>query len=845
MRLWHWINSGGKLIINKDFEKEILRLRKASQRMSEMKNDELFSFFDRLSRLWDPEHGSYYKEAYERLPEVLNYSKDMVRDGLDVVRAMIDKGNIRFDIEKSFGDEDILEDFKYSFDTRTHLKFRPLGIVAHISASNVFLSCVDSLVSSIITRNSSILKMPRVDRFFPKLFFSSIKEADKTGVISENISLWDFRGGSKEVEEILKKYCNGIVVWGGREAIESYRKDLPIDTRLIEYGPKYSFSIIHRKDRMDDVIERCSMDSIMWEQAACSSPHIIFVPEELVMEFAKGLYESIEKNSNIYPEPELDIDTQTEIMKYHRLGEAAAAFDGAIFLNSGKDNASVLVKKTEELETTCQFRNVIVSPYKELEEIYKKAQTVGRYIQTVSIWAERTDFFSITERLAHIGAFRFTVPGEMYTGKNGVPHDGEYPLRKLGDFIHIEHLNIDKRNEIYEFAKERTEFYQNRDEKKLLTRNECFENSPPFSRSMLSSDKLSGFIFSSGGTTGRPKYALYSSQDFDIMTRILAQIYRDGGIKETDRVANVFIAGNLWTSFLVANEALKKIGCLNFPIAGNSDFEVIDRYLERFKINAIVGLPSIIIRMAEICEEKGLNIKIDTILYGGEHFYKGAREYVKKVWGVKRISSAGYAAVDTGPVGYQCEHLDGALHHVCKDFVNLELVDQEENFIKEPNTPGEIVVTDINRYMMPIIRFRTGDMGRFVDINCPCGFKGKTFELLGRCDDVIVAGSTNLELSSLDITASEFKGLSAIWQVQVITENSKDKVLWYIEKRNESIEVSSDDVMQVLFKHAKNIKKTMESGWLDFEVRIVGSGEIERIERTGKVKKVIDKRKTQ
>jgi len=831
------------LIVNSDFEKDILRLRKASEKIGKLDNKTLYSFFDSLSRLWETD-GYYHKEALKRLPRILNYSTEMVRDGLDVVRAMIDKKNIRFDLEKTFGDEDILEDFKYSFDTKVHVRFRPLGVVAHISASNVFLSSVDSLVSSIITRNSTILKVPRIDRFFPQLFLESIREADKSGVITENISLWNFRGGTEYIEDIIKEHCDGIVVWGGEEAIKSYRKDLPVDTRLIEYGPKYSFSIIHRKDKMQEIIDRCSMDCIMWEQAACSSPHVIFVPEDIHESFAEGLLNALMNNSSKYPEPELDIDTQTEIMKFHILGEASAALEGDTFLSKKDKNISVLIKNIKHLETTCQYRNVIVSPYKALEEIYEKADRVGKYIQTVGIWAERTEYFAITERLTRSGAFRFTVPGEMYTGKNGVPHDGEYPLRKLGDFVHIEHINFDKRNEIYEYAKEKTQFYKDRDENQLLTRKECFENSPPFSREMLSSDELSGFIFSSGGTTGRPKYALYSSQDFDIMTRILAQIYRDGGIKKTDRVANVFIAGNLWTSFLVANEALKKIGCLNFPIAGNSDFEVIDGYLERFRINAIVGLPSIIIRMAEICEEKGLDIKIDTILYGGEHFYKGARDYIKKVWSVKRISSAGYAAVDTGPVGYQCDHLTGSLHHLCEDFVDLELIDKHGVFIKDTNIPGEIIVTNINRYMMPIIRFQTGDMGQFVDIDCPCGFKGKTFELLERCDDVIVAGSTNVELSSLDITASEFDGLSAIWQVQVITQNSKDKVIWSIEKRTPDVALTSEEVMNVLFRHAGNIKKTVESGWLDFEVRLVNTGDIDRVERTGKVKKVIDKRKT-
>ncbi|MCK9225589.1 MAG: aldehyde dehydrogenase family protein [Candidatus Muirbacterium halophilum] len=831
------------MIIDVDFLENLNLLKSNNKKLYNTDINTIITILNKVKKLWEDENSFYYKTSLEKLPDILGMPKNMVKQGLEVVKELLDYENIRFNLKKSIDNIEYLNEFQYKFDNQTYIRFRPLGVIAHISASNVFLSCVDSVVSGIITKNSNILKMPRKDRFFPELFLKSIIECDKDEIISSNIQLWDFRGGNLEVENILKNNCDGIVVWGGEEAVNSYRKDLSLHTKLIEYGPKYSFSIIFSEDDIEKIAYNTAMDIIMWEQSACSSPLVVYVKKEFAERFADLLYQDMTLLNNEFPQNTHDIDLATEVLKFRELNTMESILGNGKVKSIKNTLSTIVLSDNNNFELTPQNRNIFIKSFEEDDDILDNVRNLNRYIQTVSIWADRDKLLSFSEQLCQYGVYRITSPGFMYRGKNGTPHDGSYPLRELGEFVHIENLNIDRFNEIFDYAKYNTEFYKDWDKNRLLTRDDCFKNSPPFSMNMISGDSLEGFIFSSGGTTGKPKFALYSPEDFDIMTDILADIYRIGGISKDDKVANTFIAGNLWTSFLVANEALKKIGCTNFPIAGNSDFEVIDKYLEEFKINVIVGLPSIIIRMAEICEEHNIKINIDTVLYGGEHFYQGARDYITKVWNVKRISSAGYALVDTGPVGYQCEHLSGGLHHVCKDFVKFELVDENDNVINSYDKPGEIVVTNINRFKMPIIRFKTGDSGKLVKINCKCGFKGKTFELLGRCDDVIIAGSTNVELGSFDKAVSEFSELSSIWQVIVDTSNKKDIVTLKIECKPEIIDnFDIKKLIDRIFFYSKNIKKTTEQGWLDFKIELVATGQIPRVERTGKVKKVLDKR---
>lgn len=49
---------------------------------------------------------------------------------------------------------------------------------------------------------------------------------------------------------------------------------------------------------------------------------------------------------------------------------------------------------------------------------------------------------------------------------------------------------------------------------------------------------------------------------------------------------------------------------------------------------------------------------------------------------------------------------------------------------------GEIVVTDFNNYVMPVIRYRTGDEGKIKDGDCPCGRKHPIlYDIKGRRTD--------------------------------------------------------------------------------------------------------------
>jgi len=374
----------------------------------------------------------------------------------------------------------------------------------------------------------------------------------------------------------------------------------------------------------------------------------------------------------------------------------------------------------------------------------------------------------------------------------------------------------------------------------LLDRETFYRHSPPLSTAILTGPMTGAYVYASGGTTGEPKFALYSNEEYRIATDVLGFIYSTAGLVPEDVVGNLFLAGNLWTSFNVAGRALENIGCLNMPIGGATDFETMIKFLQAFDANAIVGLPSIIVKLAEEIDRRGSKLRIKKVLYGGEHLRAPTVEYLRRTLGCEFVRSAGYACVDTGPIGYQCPHLAGALHHVLDGYQLVEIIDPETGAVRENGEPGEIVATGLTRILMPVVRYRTGDLGRWVEMDeCSCGYSGRTFELLGRCDDLLVIGGINLLPSDVAPGLAKL-AVSQNFQIIARLRNGRDQLVLRLEAEKP---LRDAEVAEALKQSSYKIAETLNDGWLKFEIEWLPPGGLPRNPRTGKIKTVLDERR--
>lgn len=848
--------------------------------------NKILDILDNLGRLWAEPDYPPRKKALEYMPSVAGFHPTMVELALRAMRDALSRENLEKKIRQEIGEKEYLDRFTFSSSFGGYLRTHPLGIVLHVSAGNVFIGGIDSLIHGFLTKNVNLLKLSSADPLFPLLFARSLQEVDDDGVLSRSYAMLSFSSKDRHIEEELKKRCDAIVVWGGEEAVRSYREGLPVGTRLVEYGPKYSVSILTFAglvdSDLDEVARRVALDVSVWEQRACSSPQVLYLEEKkgsrLGGRFVGHLIRALEKVALELPQGDLSTDEKVELLKARELARVAEVLGEArVFYPRGRTDFTVIWEKSLDFRPSPLNRCLYLKSYSDWEEVLESLRPLGPYLQTVGLLAGTEEMERCCRDIASLGFSRITQVGKMWEDKPGSPHDGSYQIERLIRWTAIESVRErferpeglvpaergspewERTRDLLSFVRERSPFYRERlqgakiqdleDFERavpLLEKHHIYEHTPPQGEGILTGPLERSYVFASGGSTGAPKFTFYTYDEFDRVTTVLSEIYQIAGISTDDVVGNLFMAGNLWTSFLVANEALEKLGCVTLPIAGNADIELIIRYIKLFSPTALLGLPSILILLAQALEkEKGKRILIQKILYGGEHLSEEGRAYLRETLGTETILSAGYASVDAGPIGFQCQYCARTIHHLLSDDQYLEIVDPYTGKIIKSDRPGEIVVTNLRRRLMPIIRYRTGDMGKMIFGTCACGNTSQLFELLGRCDDVVRVGSVSIYPDELERILAELPEASHLFQLVIERIDLKDRLVIRVEVKTEDAdgERISRALRELLLKRNAELAEALREGWLgSLEVEMCAPGGLPRIRRTGKIKKVIDMR---
>ncbi|GAH58535.1 unnamed protein product, partial [marine sediment metagenome] len=120
------------------------------------------------------------------------------------------------------------------------------------------------------------------------------------------------------------------------------------------------------------------------------------------------------------------------------------------------------------------------------------------------------------------------------------------------------------------------------------------------------------------------------------------------------------------------------------------------------------------------------------ILTTGESLSSEVRHLLESTFGTKVADI--YACNEAGDVAWQC--CCGAGYHINADNVIVETVKNDKPVAD--GQVGEVVITNLNRYAMPIIRYKNGDLAILTRQPCPCGCKLPMIaEIVGRTGEDI------------------------------------------------------------------------------------------------------------
>ena len=188
----------------------------------------------------------------------------------------------------------------------------------------------------------------------------------------------------------------------------------------------------------------------------------------------------------------------------------------------------------------------------------------------------------------------------------------------------------------------------------------------------------------------------------------------------------------------------------------------------------LLAYPSSLYQFAAFLSDNDLRPQwgLKGIISSGEMLYPHYRSLVEIVFKAKVYNR--YGGREVGLIGMECA--EGRMHINCRDLY-LE-IDSPDPY----SEPGEILITQLNNYAMPFIRYRIGDVGMLSAEPCPCGNDLPVLaELLGRTTATFRT-STGALIHGGYFTR-QFYGVKGVEQFQIIQETLKHYVLKVVVNR--------------------------------------------------------------
>ncbi len=237
--------------------------------------------------------------------------------------------------------------------------------------------------------------------------------------------------------------------------------------------------------------------------------------------------------------------------------------------------------------------------------------------------------------------------------------------------------------------------------------------------------------------------------------------------------------------------------------------ENIRKYIEvitDFKPKFIQAFPSEIMLLAKYMKNHNFSpfSHLKALLLGSENLYPFQRRFLEDFFQCRVYSWYGHA--EQAVLAGECEK--STSYHVFPEYGIIELVNQNGEIITDDNVIGEIVATGLNNFIMPMIRYKTKDLGKLSKSTCKCGRKYPLItELDGRIQEMILANGGNLiSLTAVLAAIKRLEGYPQLEKVQFIQEK-KGEVLIKIVKGKSYSKADEKEIMDgVEQKFGKDLK---------------------------------------
>ena len=305
-------------------------------------------------------------------------------------------------------------------------------------------------------------------------------------------------------------------------------------------------------------------------------------------------------------------------------------------------------------------------------------------------------------------------------------------------------------------------------------------DTPPYGTNVSFPREKYTRIHQTSGTKGEPLRWLDTDESWAWWARCWATVYSAAGVTDRDRIFFAFSFGpfiGFWSGY----QGAQSIGALAVPGGGMSSYQRAKAIIDH-DISVLVCTPTYALHLQEVGEQEGINLadsSVNITIQAGEPgaSVPATKKRIEEAWGARCYDHAG--ATEVGAWGFECQAQRGV--HVNEGEFICEIIDPETS---APATDGELVITNLGRPGMPIIRYRTGDRGRVSSTPCECGRSYILLEggVIGRIDDVMIVRGINVFPSAVENIVRKFPEVGE-FAVDVHREKLMDEMEVRIEVR--------------------------------------------------------------
>ena len=271
-----------------------------------------------------------------------------------------------------------------------------------------------------------------------------------------------------------------------------------------------------------------------------------------------------------------------------------------------------------------------------------------------------------------------------------------------------------------------------------------------------------------GGTTGEP---LEIWKDARAISAAEAALWRGkawAGIRPWDKAVSVRGFDKIRWPGRLRMRLLRKWVVEAFRPQAEERFGIRD-LICRVRPASVEGYVTDLLSLAEGQDFASAGVR--AILTTGEMLYPEQKAELSRAFSAQVFSY--YGSNEVGALAFECE---AGSRHVAEEHVILEAVDEQGAPVWDE--PGRLLVTDLDNFAMPLIRYELGDIGALTRQPCACGRSSRVLkELLGRRQDALrnEAG----DRLSATFFAGRFRGLRHVGQVQLVQADARSVEILY------------------------------------------------------------------